>query len=133
MFVSCGRGFAEKTRMRSMQVIANVDGSSIETGSPDATLMFYAPGEGRYLISLVPFENAVEGSVHLGKIAFSLEGHDYLLLTSTPITVAEHVWVKHEPDFKPSERMVRAFDARDDRPLFLVRPLDRLEVPRIRH
>lgn len=95
--------------------------------------MFYVPGEGRYLISLVPFEGAVEGSVRLGKITFSLEGHDYLLLTSMPITVSEHVWVKQERDFKPSERMVRASEARDDRPMYLVRDLKKLEEQRIQH
>ncbi len=119
--------------VRDNQVIANADGFSIDTGTPDATLMLYVPGEGRYLISMVPFEGAVEGSVHLGKITFSLDGHDYLLLTSMPITVSEHVWVKHEHDFKPSERMARASDARDDRPMFLVRSLKRLEEQRIQH
>lgn len=119
--------------VRDNQVIANEDGSSIDTGSPDATLMLYVPGEGRYLVSSVPFESAVEGSVHLGKITFSLEGHNYLLLTSMPITVSDHVWVKHEPDFKPSERMVRTSDARDDRPMYLVRSLKRLEEQRIQH
>ena len=119
--------------VRDNEVIANADGSSIDTGSPDATLMLYVPREGRYLVSSVPFESAVEGSVHLGKIEFSLEGHNYLLLTSMPITVSDHVWVKHEPDFKPSERMVRTSDARDDRPMFLVRSLKRLEEQRIQH
>lgn len=120
--------------LRDNQVIVNggVD-SSIDTGSADATLMLYAPGEGRYLVSVIPFDGAVEGTAHLGQITFSLEGHDYLLLTSMPITIAEHVWVKHERDFKPSERMVRSSDARDDRPMFLVRSLKRLEEQRIRH
>lgn len=119
--------------VRDNQVIANANGSSIDTGSPDATLMLYVPGEGRYLVSSVPFESAVEGSVHLGKITFSLEGHNYLLLTSMPITVSDHVWAKHEADFKPSERMVRTSDARDDRLMFLVRSLKRLEQQRIQH
>lgn len=119
--------------VRDNRVISNSDGSSIGTGPSDPTLMLYIPGEGRYLISVVPFEGAVEGGVHLGRITFSLEGHDYLLLTSMPITVAEHVWVKHEPDFKPSERMVRASDARDDRTMFLVRSLKKLEQQRIQH
>jgi hypothetical protein len=119
--------------VRDNEVIATADGSSIDTGASDATLMLYVPGEGRYLVSVVPFEGAVEGSVHLGQITFSLEGHDYLLLTSMPITVLEHVWVKQEPDFKPSERMMRASDARDDRPIFLVRSLNILEAQRIRH
>jgi hypothetical protein len=120
--------------VRDNEVIVNGGlGSSISTGSSDATLMLYAPGEGRYLVSVVPFDGTVEGSVHLGQITFSLDGHHYLLLTSMPITVSEHVWVKHEPDFKPSERMVRPSDARDDRPMFLVRSLSKLEEQRIEH
>lgn len=120
--------------VRDNEVIVNGGvGSSIETGSPDATLMLYAPGEGRYLISVIPFDGGVEGTVHLGQITFSLEGHEYLLLTSMPITVSEHVWVKHERDFKPSERMARSSDARDDRPMFLVRSLRKLEEQRIQH
>src|SRR5215469_1383231 len=119
--------------VRDNEVIAKVDGNSINTGDADATLMLYVPGEGRYLMSIAPFEGASEGNVHLGQIAFSLDGHDYLLLTSTPITVSEHVWVKQEPEFKPSERMVRQADARDDRPMFLVRSLNKLEQQRIEH
>ena len=119
--------------VRDNQVIANADGASIDTGVPDATLMLYVPGAGRYLVSSVPFERAVEGTVHLGKITFSLEGHNYLLLTSMPITVLDRVWVKHEPDFKPSERMVRPSDARDDRIMYIVRSLKKLEEPRIEH
>ena len=120
--------------VRDNEVVVNGGvGSSIDTGSPDATLMLYAPGEGRYLVSVIPFDGAVQGTVHLGQIRFSLEDHDYLLLTSMPITVAEHVWVKHERDFKPSERMVRSSDARDDRPMFLVRSLNKLEEQRIQH
>lgn len=120
--------------VRDNEVIANVEGStSIETGDPDAALMFYVPKGGRYLVSIRPFDGAEEGTVHLGQIKFSLEGHDYLLLTSMPITPAEHVWVKHEPDFKPSERMVRRSEARDDDPMFLVRSLKKLEQPRIEH
>jgi hypothetical protein len=120
--------------VRDNEVIANAgSGSSIDTGTPDATLMLYVPKEGRYLVSTVPFEGAVGGTVHLGQIAFTLEGHDFLLLTSMPITVSEHVWIKHEPNFKPSERMVRASDARDDRTMFLVRSLKTLEEQRIPH
>jgi hypothetical protein len=119
--------------VRDNKVIANADGSSIDTGDSDATLMLYVPGEGRYLVSLVPFENAVEGNAHLGKITFSLQGHDYLLLTSTPITVSEHVWVKHESGFKPSEHMTRQSDARDDRTNYMVRSLRKLQQERIDH
>jgi len=119
--------------VRDNRVIANANGSSIDHGASDPTLMLYVPGEGRYLVSVVPFEGAVEGTVHLGRITFSLDGHDYLLLTSMPITISEHVWVKHETDFKPSERMVRPSDARDDRVMYLVRSLETLQRQRIPH
>jgi len=120
--------------VRDNEVIANAGGgSSIDTGSPDATPMLFVPSEGRYLLSAVPFEGSVQGNVHLGQIAFSLEGHDCLLLTSMPITVSEHVWVKHEPDFKASEHMVRQSETRDDQPMFLVRSLRKLQQERIEH
>jgi hypothetical protein len=48
-----------------------------------------------------------------------------------PLTMADHVWVKHEPNVKPSERMTRRSDARDDDPMFLVRSLKKLEQTRI--
>jgi len=47
--------------VRDNQVIVNADGSSIDnSGSTDATLMLYASGKGRYIVSLVPFEGAVQ-------------------------------------------------------------------------
>ena len=119
--------------VRDNQLIVHMDGSSIDSGDADATLMLYIPGEGRYLMSVVPFEGAAPAKVHLGEISFAMEGHDYLLLTSMPITVVEQVWVKHEPDFKPSERMARESDAHDDRPGFLVRSLRVLEQRQIPH
>ena len=50
-----------------------------------------------------------------------------------PITVSEHVWVKHEPSFKPSEHMTRQSDARDDQVMFLVRSLNKLKQEKIDH
>ncbi|HET9377720.1 MAG TPA: hypothetical protein VFO40_22295 [Chthoniobacterales bacterium] len=119
--------------IRDKQVIASMDGTSIWNGTSDAALMLYVPEDGRYLVSATQFDGAVEGNTHLGQIDFTLDGHQYLLLTSMPITRSEHVWIAHEPDFKPSQRMVRASEARDDRPMFLVRNLERLQQPRIPH
>jgi hypothetical protein len=50
-----------------------------------------------------------------------------------PITISEHVWVKHEASFKPSEHMTRQSDARDDQVMFLVRSLRKLEQEKIEH
>lgn len=118
--------------IRGKEVVLNLteSGSSIDSGDPEAALMIYYPGEGRYLISTVPFEGAVEGTVKLGQIKFNLEGQDYLLLTAMPTTSSEHVWVSHDPQYKLSEHMQ---DARDDRPMFMVRKLSGLLGGQIHH
>jgi len=117
--------------VRGNEVLFNLAGSdSTDSGDPEATLMMYYPGEGRYLISTVPFEGAVEGNVAPGQIKFNLDGQDYLLLTAMPTTRSEHVWVTHDPQYKLSEHMQ---DARDDRPMFMVRSRRQLQQPEIRH
>src|SRR5258708_5152277 len=117
--------------IRGNQLVFNLAGSdSTDTGDPDAALMIYFPGEGRYLISTVSFESAVEGSVEPGQIKFSLDGQDYLLLTAMPTTRLEHVWVTHDPQYKLSEHMQ---GARDDQSMFMVRSLRKLQQPQIRH
>jgi hypothetical protein len=117
--------------IRGKEVVFNLAGSdSTDSGDPDAALMIYFPGEGRYLISTVPFEGAVEGKVDVGQIKFSLEGQDYLLLTATPTTRSEHVWVTHDPQYKMSEHMQGASDQES---MFMVRSLRKLLQPQIHH
>jgi hypothetical protein len=118
--------------IRGKEVVLNLteSGYSIDSGDPEAALIIYYPGEGRYLISTVPFEGAVEGTVKLGQIKFNLEGQDYLLLTAMPTTRSEHVWVSHDPQYKLSEHMQ---DASDDKPMFMVRSLNKLLQQRIQH
>jgi hypothetical protein len=116
--------------IRGNEVICNLsaNGYSIDDGDPDATLMIYYPGEGRYLISRVPFEGAVEGTVKNGQIRFTLDGEDYLLLSAAPILSAEHAWVSHDPQYKLSEHLEAASDGR---PWFRVRSLKVLLQPQL--
>ena len=117
--------------IRGREVVFNFAGSdSTDSGDPDAALMIYFPGEGRYLISTVPFDGAVEGKVDVGQIKFNLAGQDYLLLTAMPTTRSEHVWVTHDPRYKMSEHMQGASDQES---VFMVRSLRKLLQPKIRH
>jgi hypothetical protein len=117
--------------IRGNEVVFNLAGSdSTDSGDPDAALMIYFPGEGRFLISTVPFEGAAEAKVDLGQIRFTLEGQDYLLLTATPTTRSEHVWVTHDPQYKLSEHMQ---GAHDDQSMFMVRSLSKLLQQQIHH
>ncbi len=117
--------------IRGNEVVFNLGGSdSTDSGDPDAALMIYFPGEGRYLISTVPFEGAVDGKVELGQIKFRLEGQNYVLLTAMPTTRSEHIWVAHDPRYKLSQHMEGASDSRD---MFMVRSLSRLLEEQIHH
>jgi hypothetical protein len=111
--------------IRGNEVICNLsaNGYSIDDGDSDATLMIYCPGEGRYLISRLPFEGAIEGTVKNGQIRFTLDRQDYLLLSAAPILSTEHAWVSCDPQYKLSEHLQ---GASNERPWFRVRSLKAL-------
>lgn len=96
------------------------NGYSIADGVPDAALMIYCPGDGRYLISSIPLEGGVEGGAKIGQIRFGLDGQDYLLMSGTPILRSHHVWVSHDPEYKISEHIQ---GESDDQPFFSVRSI----------
>jgi len=90
--------------IRGKEVVFNFAGASSTGTSTEANVEIYWPGEGRYMISVTPFQGAVEARVNVSQIDFSLEGQEYTLLTGVPITRLEHVWIKHEAAYRPSER-----------------------------
>jgi hypothetical protein len=96
--------FVSPVLLRGKEVVFNEGGASstVETKAGTGAVV-YQPGEGRFLFSAAPFKDAVEGSVLGSQIKFSLEGQEYVLLTGVPATRAEHVWMKHEPRYKPSD------------------------------
>jgi hypothetical protein len=114
--------------IRGKEVVFNLAPDSIYSDDPDATLMIYYPGEGRYILSIAPFEGAVEGSMEPGQIKFNLEGQHYLLLTAMPTTRSEHVWVSHDPRYKPSEHFQ---GLSDDQPMSMAGSLRKLLQPKI--
>ena len=63
----------------------------------------YEPGLGRYIYSLVPLRGAVRGRVEESRISYELDGHKYQLLTGAPVALVDHVWVLHQPQYKPSQ------------------------------
>jgi hypothetical protein len=107
----------------------NENGYSISNGDADATLMIYCPGQGRYLVSRVPFGGAVEATVTMGEISFKLDGRDYRLLSAMPMVRGNHVWVSHDSQYKPSQHIPLASDTR---PMFRVRSLKMLLRQQIR-
>jgi hypothetical protein len=68
---------------------------------PGSVFGFYISGEGRFLLSQLPMKGAVEAQVVQGRISFDEGGHSWKLLSGVPVCRADHIWVLHQPDFKP--------------------------------
>ncbi len=92
------------------RVVADVSGLSATDTGNDAATSLYAPGLGRFVFSLVPFEGATEGKIRVSQMSFTLEGKSYRVLTGAPISRSEHVWVAHQPDWRPSASEPNAGD-----------------------
>jgi hypothetical protein len=97
--------------IRDKQVIFDSAGTGYFSDAPESAVTIYSPSYGRYVISTVPFRDAVEGSVEDNRIRFTLNGQEYILLTLLPSTRSEHVWVSRDPQYKPSEHEHGASDA----------------------
>ena len=80
--------------------LAGVIGGIYSTDTLDRASAFYIPGQGRFLISLLPMKGAVEARVAFGRISFVDGGHSWELVNGIPVCRADHIWVLHQPDFK---------------------------------
>ncbi|MDQ2835531.1 MAG: hypothetical protein M3Y50_17675 [Acidobacteriota bacterium] len=80
--------------------IGDIDGwAGTPSGFDDSVYVFF-PKTGRYLFSLSPIRDAVEGRIEKNRISFGYEGTQYTLLTAASIARQEKVWVKVEPDYR---------------------------------
>ncbi len=93
--------------------LKNVIGGIYSQDDPDRAAAFYIPGEGRFLISPLPMKGAIEAHVALGRISFDEGGHSWELVNGVPVCRADHIWVLHQPDFKP-----KAIGPNEDTPSF---------------
>lgn len=80
--------------------LAGVIGGIYSTDTLDRASAFYIPGQGRFLISLLPMKGAVEARVAFSRISFEDGGHSWELVNGIPVCRADHIWVLHQPDFK---------------------------------
>ncbi|HXN22719.1 MAG TPA: hypothetical protein VOA41_08260 [Candidatus Dormibacteraeota bacterium] len=90
--------------IRDHQMLVNMARAMAIPDEKDNGVMLHIPREGLFIFSPVPFEEGAEVAVRHGsnQIEFTAEGKSYLLVTGAPITRAEHVWVRHLPDWHPS-------------------------------
>jgi hypothetical protein len=67
--------------------------------------MYIAPPGGRYVLSLLPMEGAVEGRIQQSRIYFAMNSVSYEFLMAAPIARTEHVWILHQPNYRPSQEV----------------------------
>lgn len=79
--------------------IGEVDGNTHASGF-DVSEFVVFPKTGRYIFSLSPIPDAVEGKIDRNRISFEYQSTQYTLLTAASIARQERVWVKVEPDYK---------------------------------
>lgn len=79
--------------------IGEVDGNTHASGF-DVSEFVVFPKTGRYIFSLSPIPDAVEGKIDRNRISFEYQSTQYTLLTAASIARQEKVWVKVEPHYK---------------------------------
>ncbi|MFZ0758704.1 MAG: hypothetical protein WAM69_02040, partial [Candidatus Sulfotelmatobacter sp.] len=82
--------------LRGKEVLGDFEGISAFSDEKNRGIEIYIPGDGRYELSLLPLEGAVEGHVNLSRVSFELNGQSYTFLTGTPVARSEHIWIIHE-------------------------------------
>jgi hypothetical protein len=70
------------------------------TGDPNSAVWIYIPGQGSFLLSLLPMEGAVQAHVMLSRISFEEGGHSWEFVTGAPVSRMKNIWVLHQPDLK---------------------------------
>lgn len=88
--------------LRGKEVVFDFEGFETTAIEKRQGVVFYTPREGRYVLSLLPFEGAVQGRIKQSRVSFEMNGQSYAFLMAEPIASAEQMWILHEPNYKPS-------------------------------
>jgi hypothetical protein len=78
---------------------------------PGSTLWFYFPGQGRYVLSLVPYAGFQKlGNIRDNVVSFESDGQQYEVRMRTPVVSSGGTWklyVLHDPSYQPEHSSLR--------------------------
>jgi hypothetical protein len=97
--------FASPLLLKDKSVAGDLAGALsgiFSTDDPNEAVWMYIPGQGSFLVSLLPMKDSVAADVFLSRISFHEGGHSWEFVTGAPVSRANRIWVLHQPDFKPS-------------------------------
>jgi hypothetical protein len=98
--------FASPLLLKDKKLVGDAEGwigGIFSTDNLNWASAIYLPGEGRFLIAQVPMKGAVEAHVATSRVSFEEGGHAWEIANGVPITRADHLWVLHQPQFKPAD------------------------------
>ncbi len=93
--------------LKNNKLAGDMFNSSAGADEPGEGVFLYIPGEGRFLLSLTPFEGAMRARVQLNRISFESNGQSYIIVTGTPVSRTQTIWVLHQVVYKPSAKSMQ--------------------------
>jgi hypothetical protein len=105
--------FASPLLLKDKKVAGDLAGALsgiFSTDDPNMAVWMYVPGQGSFLVSLLPMKGAVSADVFLSRISFQEGGHSWEFVTGAPVSRTNRIWVLHQPDFKPPTRSGQTID-----------------------
>jgi|KBSMisStaDraftv2_1062788.scaffolds.fasta_scaffold02283_14 hypothetical protein len=88
--------------LRGDKVLFDFEGAS-SVQKDRHVVQMYSPGQGLWVLSPCPLVGAVEAEVALSRVKFKLNGEPHTFVMATPVTREQHLWVLHDPHYKPSD------------------------------
>jgi hypothetical protein len=100
--------------LQGNRLVFDIDGATaIADSSKSGCVFMYAPESGRYVLSLSRLGGSVEGRIEQSRIYFEMDGKPYQFVMGAPIADGTHIWILHDPEYRPS---LETEGARDDQP-----------------
>ena len=84
--------FASPLLLKDKRVAGDLAGAVsgiFSTDDPNQAVWMYIPGQGSFLVSLLPMKDAVAADVFLSRISFQEGGHSWEFVTGAPVSRAE--------------------------------------------
>jgi hypothetical protein len=98
--------FVDPVLLRGKEVACDLWGVNVFSAPKDKGVELFVPNDGRYEISLLPLQGAVEGKVDQSRVTFKLEGLPYTILTGAPVARGEKIWILHLPSDKATDEQM---------------------------
>jgi len=86
--------------LKDNQVVGDMEGGMTSADNRSQAVWINYANVGRLLICAAQMKGGVQATARLNRVSFEIDGHDYVLLTGSPVSRSEKIWVLYQPNFK---------------------------------